>query len=71
PDFLWVLDPLDGTKNFLHGLPVYACSVGVLYKGAPVAGAVFVPWPVEGGGIVFHAHKGGGAFADSEMISVH
>lgn len=71
PDFLWVLDPLDGTKNFLHGLPVYACSVGVLYKGAPVAGAVFVPWPSEGGGIVFHAHKGGGAFADSELISVH
>ncbi|MQG83485.1 MAG: hypothetical protein FI702_09250, partial [SAR202 cluster bacterium] len=71
PDFLWVLDPLDGTKNFLHGLPVYACSVGVLYKGAPVAGAVFVPWPAEGGGIVFHAHKGGGAFADSELISVH
>ena len=71
PDFLWVLDPLDGTKNFLHGLPVYACSVGVLYKGAPVAGAVFVPWPADGGGIVFHAHLGGGAFADSEPISVH
>ncbi|MDP6452381.1 MAG: inositol monophosphatase, partial [SAR202 cluster bacterium] len=71
PDFLWVLDPLDGTKNFLHGLPVYACSVGVLHKGAPVAGAVFVPWPADGGGIVFHARKGGGAFADSEPISVH
>ena len=71
PDFLWVLDPLDGTKNFLHGLPIYACSVGVLYKGAPVVGAVFVPWPTEGAGVVFHSHRGGGAFVDSEPISVH
>jgi myo-inositol-1(or 4)-monophosphatase len=71
PDILWVLDPLDGTKNFLHGLPVYACSVGVLYKGEPVVGAVFVPWPTEAKGIVFHSRKGGGAFADSEPISVH
>lgn len=70
PDFLWVLDPLDGTRNFLHGLPVYACSVGVLFRGAPVAGAVFVPWPNDREGIVFHARRGGGAFADSEPISV-
>jgi myo-inositol-1(or 4)-monophosphatase len=71
PDFLWVLDPLDGTKNFLHGLPVYASSIGVLFKGAPVAGAVFVPWPgAANGGLVFHARKGGGAFADGQPISV-
>ena len=35
PDFLWVLDPLDGTTNFINGLPVYACSVGLLYRGGP------------------------------------
>ena len=71
PDFLWVLDPLDGTKNFVHGMPVYASSVGVLFKGAPVAGAVFIPWPgAEGGGLVFHARKGGGAFVDGQPISV-
>ena len=71
PDFLWVLDPLDGTRNFLHGLPVYASSIGVLFKGAPVAGAVFIPWPgAEGGGLVFHARKGGGAFVDGQRISV-
>ena len=71
PDFLWVLDPLDGTKNFLHGLPVYASSIGVLFKGAPVVGAVFIPWPgAAGGGLVFHARKGGGAFADGQPISV-
>ncbi len=69
-DFLWVLDPLDGTKNFLHGLPVYACSVGVLYRGEPVVGAVYTPWPEEGGGVVHHARRDGGAFANGVPISV-
>jgi myo-inositol-1(or 4)-monophosphatase len=70
PDFLWVLDPLDGTKNFLHGLPIYASSIGVLYKGAPVVGAVFTPWPSDTGGVVLHARKGGGAFAGDEPVAV-
>ena len=70
PDFLWVLDPLDGTKNFLSGLPIYACSVGVLYHGNPVVGAVFLPWPGDGAGAVLHARRGGGAFMDREPISV-
>ena len=70
PDFLWVLDPLDGTKNFLHGLPAYACSIGVLYRGEPVVGAVFTPWPNSRGGVVHHARRGGGAFADDTPIRV-
>ena len=37
PDFLWVLDPLDGTTNFMNGLPVYASSIGVVASG-PAAG---------------------------------
>ncbi len=68
-DFLWVLDPLDGTKNFLHGLPIYACSVGVLHRGEPVVGAVYTPWP-DGSGVVHHARRGGGAFADGVPIEV-
>jgi myo-inositol-1(or 4)-monophosphatase len=39
--FVWVIDPLDGTSNFLNGLPLYACSVGVLHKHVPVAGAIW------------------------------
>ena len=70
PDFVWVLDPLDGTKNFMGGLPVYASSVGVMHRGEPIVGAVFVPWPSDGGGVVLHARTGGGAFADDEPISV-
>ena len=61
-DFLWVLDPLDGTTNFLNGLPVYAVSVGVLHRGAPAAGALFLPWAGESPGRVIHARRGGGAW---------
>ena len=69
-DFVWVLDPLDGTRNYLSGLPVYACSIGVMYRGVPVFGALFVPWPSEGGGVVIHATKGAGAFVEQERLSV-
>ena len=71
PDFLWVLDPLDGTTNFMNGLPVYASSIGVLYRGRPLAGAVFIPWPNPAGGIVIHSCAGGGAFCDGDPISVY
>ncbi len=67
-DFVWVLDPLDGTTNFLNGLPVFASSIGVLYRGRPAVGAVFVP--DANGGSVVHARKGGGAFHDGRPLSV-
>jgi myo-inositol-1(or 4)-monophosphatase len=61
-DWLWVLDPLDGTANYAAGLPIFAVSVGVLHAGVPVAGAIAVPaW-----GTVYHAHQGGGTF-ENEM----
>ena len=71
PDFLWVLDPLDGTTNFMNGLPVYASSIGVLYRGRPLAGAVYIPWPNPAGGIVIHSRAGAGAFRDGNPISVY
>ena len=67
PDVLWVLDPLDGTKNFLNGLPFFACSIGVIHKGNPVVGALYIPWPGaenESGGVVIHASKGNGLKVD-------
>ena len=76
-DFLWVLDPLDGTTNFMNGLPVYASSIGVLHRGRPLVGAVYIPWPTESGsGVVVHGRVGGGAFAagadkDREPVSVY
>ena len=77
PDFLWVLDPLDGTTNFLNGLPVYASSIGILHRGRPAAGALYIPWPTPMGGFVLHCRQGcgtkftlneGGA---SEPVSVY
>ena len=65
PDYLWVLDPLDGTKNFLNGLPVWGCSVGVLKRGRAVAGAIFTP---EDKGSVYRACEGGGAFRNGRRI---
>jgi myo-inositol-1(or 4)-monophosphatase len=69
PDFLWVLDPLDGTTNFLNGLPVYASSIGVLYHGWPLAGALHIPW--TNGGMVLHARRGGGCFAEDTPVQVY
>ncbi len=70
PDFLWALDPVDGTVNFINGLPFYAVSVGVMYRGEPIVGAIFVPtsgYLQEG---VFHARRGGGAFFDETPVAV-
>ena len=71
PDYLWVLDPLDGTTNFMNGLPVYASSIGVLYRGRPLAGAVYIPWPASDGGVVIHSRANGGARRDGAPISVY
>lgn len=71
PEYLWVLDPLDGTKNFLNGLSVWGCSVGVLHRGRPVAGAVFTPEPSPGErGTIYRAWSGGGAFRNDHPIQV-
>jgi myo-inositol-1(or 4)-monophosphatase len=68
PAFVWVLDPLDGTTNFLNGLPIFASSIAVLHQGRPVAAALFVPDP--DGGSVYHARVGGGAHQDGRRLSV-
>lgn len=42
-EWCWVIDPLDGTTNFTRGLPIWSISLGLLYKGTPVFGYVYVP----------------------------
>ncbi|MCC7367652.1 MAG: inositol monophosphatase [Chloroflexi bacterium] len=60
-ELLWVLDPIDGTANFAAGLPMYGLSLGLLRNGAPIVGAVYVPfWPVDGGAVL-SASLGNGA----------
>lgn len=65
-EYLWVIDPLDGTTNFLHDYPAYAASVAVAHRGELVAGAV-----VDGRtGTAWWAWKGGGAWRDDQPIRV-
>ena len=69
-DCIWVIDPLDGTTNFVNGFPMFGASIGVLDKGVPVVGCVFLPSPKDSKGDIFHARAGGGAFRNSEPINV-
>lgn len=63
---VWVIDPLDGTTNFVHGLPIYSISVGLMAKDRPVCGVVYhVPMNE-----CFYAWQGGGAFLNGKAIRV-
>ena len=69
-EFIWVLDPLDGTLNYINGLPIYAVSIGVLRNGEPEVGCIWTPWPARAEGVIFHAYKGQGAFKDDVPLAV-
>ncbi len=69
-DFVWTVDPIDGTTNYVNGMPLYAVSVAALYRGSPVAAAVWVPWPSRSGSRLFHAYLDGGAWRDDERLQV-
>lgn len=57
-EFLWALDPIDGTQNFVNGLPIYSSSVGLLRRGRPVAGAIWGASSHRLQAGVYHAHLG-------------
>lgn len=63
-EFKWVLDPVDGSMNFVRGLPLYAISFGLEHRETPVGGVVIVP-PQES---VYSAVMGEGAFKNGEQI---
>jgi myo-inositol-1(or 4)-monophosphatase len=42
-DWCWIIDPIDGTTNFSRGIPIWAISLGLLYRGMPVFGYVYLP----------------------------
>lgn len=67
PTRRWIVDPLDGTTNFLHGMPHWAVSIALEHKGEIVAGVVFDPAKDE----MFYAEKGQGAWLnDSQRLRV-
>ncbi len=66
PTRRWIVDPLDGTTNFLHGLPHWAVSIALEHKGQLVAGVVYDPVKDE----MFYAEKGEGAWMNERRIRV-
>jgi len=65
-EYRWIIDPLDGTTNFIHGFPMFAVSIGLSYQGRMKLGVVFDPLRSE----LFHAEAGRGAFLNDNRIRV-
>jgi len=65
-DYVWVIDPLDGTTNFLHGFPQYAVSIALKVKGKLQLGVIYDPTRDE----LFTAERGGGAMLNNRRIRV-
>jgi myo-inositol-1(or 4)-monophosphatase len=65
-EYRWIIDPLDGTTNFLNGLPLWAVSIGLEHNGELIAGVVYAPEL----GDLYYTVKGGGAFLNGSQIYV-
>lgn len=65
-DYKWIIDPIDGTVNFAHGIPLNCVSIAIEHKGAIIMGAVYNPHLNE----FFFAEKGKGAFLNDKPIRV-
>ena len=66
PDHRWIIDPIDGTFNFMHALPLFALTIALERKGEIVAGVTYNPITDE----LFHAEKGQGAFMNNKRMRV-
>ena len=64
--FKWIIDPIDGTANFLHGIPHFAISIGLEHEGEIICGIVYDPIKDE----MFVAEKGNGAYLNNKKIRV-
>jgi myo-inositol-1(or 4)-monophosphatase len=65
-DYTWVIDPLDGTRNFIHGFPHFAVSIGIMHKGKMEHGVIYDPVRQE----LFSASRGKGARLNEHRIRV-
>jgi myo-inositol-1(or 4)-monophosphatase len=65
-EYQWIIDPLDGTTNFIHGFPQYAVSIGIRHRDALAHGVIYDPVKNE----LFTASKGRGAFLNDRRIRV-
>jgi myo-inositol-1(or 4)-monophosphatase len=65
-DYLWIIDPLDGTTNYAHGYPSFSVSIGLEFSGDVIIGVVYDPMRDE----LFSAARGQGAFLNGKPIAV-
>lgn len=65
-EYQWIIDPLDGTTNFIHGMPVYAVSIALAHQGVVQHGVVYDPSRDE----LFTATRGGGSFLNNRRLRV-
>lgn len=65
-EYQWVIDPLDGTLNYVHGIPIYCVSIGLLRRGELFIGVIYDPTRAE----LFAAQAGQGAFCNGRRLRV-
>lgn len=65
-DFQWIVDPIDGTQNLVHGIPTYGIVIGVYFKGENIAGAINHPIL----NLEYYAAKGHGAYKNGQRIKI-
>jgi myo-inositol-1(or 4)-monophosphatase len=65
-EYVWIIDPLDGTTNFIHGLPIYAVSIALAHRGVAQQAVVYDPCRND----LFYASRGRGAFMNDRRLRV-
>lgn len=65
-EYIWFIDPIDGTNNFAHGLPIFSVSIGVQKNGKTIAGVVYDVMQ----DIIYSCEAGGGAYANERKLKV-
>ncbi|MBD3264219.1 MAG: inositol monophosphatase [Candidatus Omnitrophica bacterium] len=65
-DYLWIIDPMDGTHNFIRNINIFGVSIGILFKKEFIGGVIYMPVDGE----LYTAQKGSGAYKNGEKISV-
>ncbi|MHB8652123.1 MAG: inositol monophosphatase family protein [Minisyncoccota bacterium] len=65
-EYVWYIDPLDGTSNFIRNIPLFGISIGVIFRGKPICGVLYFP-ALD---LLVEAETGGGAFANGKKITV-
>lgn len=65
-EYIWYIDPLDGTSNFVRNIPLFGVSVGIVRNGKPVCGVLYFPAI----GLLVEAEEGGGTYANGKQVYV-